>query len=132
MQPKKILFVCVGNAARSQMAQGFANHLGKGRVIAQSAGTHPASKISAQAVQTMAEVGIDISRQAPKRLTEKMAKNADLIITMGCGVEVGCPITCIKETVDWGLADPKGWDAERMRKIRHEIKAKVLELLETV
>ncbi len=105
---KKVLFVCVENAGRSQMAEAFANYYGKGKLTAQSAGIKLAEKINPIAVAAMKEKGIDISSNKPKMLTAQMANSADLIITMGCGVGNICPGPFFKETIDWALEDPKG------------------------
>jgi protein-tyrosine-phosphatase len=121
---KKVLFICVGNAARSQMAEGFFNHLAKGKAVATSAGTKPASEVSPLAIQAMKEAGIDISRHKPKALTLEMMESADRVITMGCGVEETCPATLVP-TEDWALDDPKGKSIEKVREIRDEIKVRV-------
>jgi protein-tyrosine-phosphatase len=125
---KTILFVCVGNSGRSQMAEAFLNHFAKGQVRAISAGTEPAPSVSRTAVEAMREVGIDISKNKPKTLTPEMIDQANLVITMGCGAEAACPASWI-ETRDWGLEDPKGKPIEKVREIRDEIKARVTELL---
>jgi arsenate reductase len=121
---KKVLFICVGNAARSQMAGGFFDHLAKGKAVATSAGTKPASEVSPLAIQAMKEAGIDISRHKPKALTLEMMESADRVITMGCGVEETCPATLVP-TEDWALDDPKGKSIEKVREIRDEIKVRV-------
>jgi len=126
-----ILFVCVHNSGRSQMAQAFVNKLATGRVRAISAGTEPAEEIQPMVVKVMREVGIDISHQKPKRLTPEMIEPADRVITMGCGVEGVCPATSV-ETEDWDIDDPRGKPLEKVRKIREQTRAKVLELLEKI
>jgi len=126
---KKILFVCVENAGRSQMAEAFANHYGKGKVIASSAGVMLADKINPVVVEVMKEKGIDMSANKPKLMTTKMAEEADLIITMGCSVEKFCPAPLLKNVIDWGLEDPKGKPIEEVRKIRDDIETKVLKLI---
>ncbi len=126
---KKILFVCVENAGRSQMAEAFANHYGRGRVAASSAGVILAARINPVAVEVMKEKGIDISRNQPKLLTPKMAEEADKIITMGCSVEKICPAPLLKNVIDWGLEDPKDKPIEKVRQIRDEIERRVLELV---
>jgi arsenate reductase (thioredoxin) len=125
---KRVLFVCAGNAGRSQMAEAFFNHLAEGKARATSAGTNPASEVSPTAIQTMKEVGIDISSNRPKKLTRKILDKADKVITMGCGVEKACPATFI-ETEDWELEDPKGQNIERIREIRDQIKTRVEKLI---
>jgi len=126
---KRVLFVCVENAGRSQMAEAFANHYGKGRLVASSAGVMLADKVNPVVVEVMKEKGIDISMNKPKLLTMKMAEDADLIITMGCSVEKFCPAPLLKNVIDWGLEDPKGKPIEEVREIRDEIEAKVLKLI---
>lgn len=128
---KKVLFVCVGNSARSQMAEGFFNHLAKGKAIAASAGTSPSSEISPLAIQVMKEAGIDISRHKPKKLTPEMLESADRVITMGCGVEESCPSAFVP-TEDWALDDPKGKPIEEVREIRDQIKNRVEKLIKEI
>jgi arsenate reductase (thioredoxin) len=128
---KKILFVCVHNAGRSQMAEAFFNHYAKGKAQAFSAGTQPASHTNRTVLQAMKEIGIDISAQRPKMLTLKMLENADKVISMGCGVEGVCPATFVP-TEDWQLEDPEGKPIEQVRGIRDEIEAKVKRLLEEI
>ncbi len=126
-----ILFVCVHNAGRSQMAEAFMNKLAPGRARATSAGTHPAEPIDPTVVNAMREVGIDISHQKPKKLTPEMMAPADRVITMGCGVEEVCPTTFVK-TEDWNIDAPKGQPIEKVRQIREQIQARVQELLEEI
>jgi arsenate reductase len=126
---KTVLFVCVGNAGRSQMAEAFFNQAAGGKARALSAGTKPASAVDPRTIEVMREVGIDISRNKPKALTMEMMDQADRVVTMGCGVEGVCPASFV-ETEDWQLEDPKGKPIEDVRRIRDEIRAKVLKLLE--
>ena len=126
-----VLFVCVGNSGRSQMAEAFFNHYAEGKARAISAGTEPASSVSRTAVEAMREVGIDISKNKPKALTPEMIDRANLVITMGCGAEAACPASWV-ETRDWALEDPKGKSIEKVREIRDEIKARVVNLLEEI
>ncbi len=126
---KKILFVCVENAGRSQMAAGFAQKYGKDKVIASSAGSKPAEKINPVVVEAMKERDIDISDNKPKLLTTQMAMDADLIVTMGCNDQVACPRSSLKQSLDWKLEDPKGKSKEKVRQIRDDIEARVQELL---
>jgi len=126
---KKILFVCVENAGRSQMAEAFANRYGRGAVTASSAGIKLVEKVNPTVVEAMEEKGIDISMNRPKMLTTKMSEEADLIVTMGCGAEDLCPGPFFKATIDWGLEDPKGKPIEKVREIRDEIERKVKNLL---
>jgi arsenate reductase len=128
---KKILFVCVHNAGRSQIAEAFFNHYAKGKAQAFSAGTHYASRIDPIVVEAMAERGIDISNKRPKMLTLEMLGVADKVISMGCGVEGVCPATFVP-TEDWQLEDPEGKPIEQVRAIRDEIEAKVKTLIEEI
>jgi arsenate reductase len=128
---KKILFVCVHNAGRSQIAEAFFNHYAKGKAQAFSAGTHYASRIDPIVVEAMAERGIDISNKRPKMLTLEMLGVADKVISMGCGVEGVCPATFVP-TEDWQLEDPEGKPIEQVRAIRDEIEAKVKQLIEEI
>lgn len=122
-----VLFVCVHNAGRSQMAAGFMSHLGKGRVEVLSAGSAPKDSINPIAVEAMAEIGIDISHNSPKVLTNDTVEQSDAVITMGCG-DV-CPFYPGKRYEDWVLDDPAGQGIESVRVIRDEIKARVEALL---
>ena len=126
---KKLLFVCVENAGRSQMAEAFANYYGKGKLVASSAGVMLAEKVNPLVVDVMKEKGIDISMNKPKLLTTKMAEEADKIITMGCSVEKFCPAPLLKNVIEWGLEDPKGKPIEKVRQIRDEIEKRVLKLI---
>ncbi|MBM3157285.1 MAG: arsenate reductase ArsC [Chloroflexi bacterium] len=123
-----VLFVCVGNSGRSQMAEAFFNYYAKGKARAISAGTDPAPSVSRTAVEAMREEGIDISKNKPKALTPEMLDRASMVITMGCGAEAVCPASWV-EMRDWGLEDPKGKPIAKVREIRDEIKTKVIELL---
>jgi len=126
---KTVLFVCVGNSGRSQMAEAFFNRAAGGKARAISAGTKPASAVDPKTIEVMREVGIDISGAKPKALTMEMLEQADRVVTMGCGVEGVCPASFV-ETEDWQLEDPKGKPLEEVRRIRDEIRAKVMKLLE--
>ncbi len=123
----RVLFVCVHNAGRSQMAAGFMAHLGQGRVEVLSAGSAPKDSINPVAVAAMAEVGIDISNNSPKVLTNDAVEQSDAVITMGCG-DV-CPFYPGKRYEDWVLDDPAGQGIESVRVIRDEIKVRVESLL---
>ena len=122
-----VLFVCVHNAGRSQMAAGWLQHLGRDRVQVLSAGSAPAGSINPVAVQAMAEEGIDIAAEQPKVLTEAAVRESDVVITMGCGDE--CPYFPGKRYEDWVLDDPAGQGIESVRPIRDEIRARVEALL---
>ena len=124
-----MLFVCVGNSGRSQMAEGFFNHLANGKARAISAGTKPASAVDPKTIEVMREVGIDISAARPKALIMEMLDQASRVVTMGCGAEGVCPASFV-ETEDWQLEDPKGKPIEEVRRIRDQIKTRVLRLLE--
>jgi protein-tyrosine-phosphatase len=126
---KKVLFVCVENAGRSQMAEAFANHYGKGKLLASSAGIMLADRVNPLVVEAMKEKGIDISTNKPKLLTPAMAEGADKIITMGCSVEKICPAPLLKNVIDWELEDPKGKPLKKVREIRDEIERRVLKLI---
>jgi protein-tyrosine-phosphatase len=128
---KKILFVCVHNAGRSQMAEAFFNQMAKGKAKGFSAGTQPADRVNPMVVEAMREVGIDVSRRKPKMLTIKMLEDVDRVITMGCSVEKACPASFVP-TEDWELEDPEDKPMEKVRQIRDEIKAKVDELVRTL
>jgi len=132
---KTVLFVCVHNAGRSQMAEAFTNKLAQERglaVRALSAGTVAGDAINPAAVAVMQEAGVSMAGQKPKQLTQEMADSADRIITMGCGVDAeACPAR-IHLSEDWGLDDPKGQPIEKVRAIRDEIRAKVETLLAEV
>jgi len=127
----QVLFVCVHNAGRSQMAEAFFNQLARGKARVSSAGTAPADAVDPTVVEAMREVGIDISGNKPKALTREMVEQADVVVTMGCGAEGVCPATFV-ETEDWGLADPKGQPLPEVRKIRDEIRARVGDLLKRI
>jgi protein-tyrosine-phosphatase len=122
-----VLFVCVHNAGRSQMAAGFMSHLGQGRVEVLSAGSAPKDSINPIAVAAMAEIGIDISNNSPKVLTNDAVEQSDAVITMGCG-DV-CPFYPGKRYEDWVLDDPAGQGIESVRVIRDDIKRRVEKLL---
>jgi arsenate reductase len=125
---RHILFVCVGNSGRSQMAEAFFNHFSTGRLVALSAGTRPAASVSRTAIAAMAELGIDVSAQRPKPLTEQMIQQADRIIVMGCDVMESCPAG-FHPSEDWGLEDTQGQPLEKVRLIRDQIRERVLTLL---
>ena len=124
----EVLFVCVHNAGRSQMAAGLLEQLARGRVNVRTAGSDPADEINPVAVEAMAEVGVDLSREFPKPLTDDAVRAADVVITMGCGD--ACPIYPGKRYEDWELDDPAGKDLETVRRIRDEIEERVRSLLE--
>ena len=129
LRPREVLFVCVENAGRSQMAEAFARKLG---MKASSAGTLPSDRINPLVVEAMTEKGLDISGRRPKLLTREMIDRAGLVVTMGCSVEEVCPRPMLaqmqKKLVDWELPDPKGKPLEGVRSIRDDIERRVIEL----
>jgi arsenate reductase len=125
-----VLFVCVHNAGRSQMAAGFMEKLSDGKVTVLSAGSAPKDSINPIAVAVMAEVGIDIANNTPKILTNEAVQESDVVITMGCGDT--CPFYPGKRYEDWVLEDPAGKDIETVREIRDQIKSKVEQLLSEI
>jgi arsenate reductase (thioredoxin) len=125
-EPPDVLFVCVHNAGRSQMAAGLLDRLARGRVRVRTAGSDPAGEINPVVVEAMAEVGVDLSREFPKPLMDDAVRAADVVITMGCGD--ACPIYPGKRYEDWELEDPAGKDLEAVRRIRNEIADRVRSL----
>ena len=123
----EVLFVCVHNAGRSQMAAALLDRLGAGRVRVRSAGSEPARSLNPTVVEAMREVGIDISQKFPKPLSDGAVRAADAVITMGCGDS--CPIYPGKRYEDWDLEDPAGKDLATVRRIRDEIELRVTRLL---
>jgi arsenate reductase len=126
---KKVLFVCVHNSGRSQMAEAFFNRYAAGKAEAFSAGTRPASHIDQTVVKAMNEIGIDISSRHAKALTSEMLDSADRVITMGCSKEGICPAAFVP-IEDWQLEDPEGQSIDKVRTIRDEIENKVKRLVE--
>jgi protein-tyrosine-phosphatase len=122
-----VMFVCVHNAGRSQMAQGFLQHLAGDRVEVRSSGTMPADQVNPSAVEAMSELGIDISLAKPKVLTDEDVRASDYVITMGCGD--ACPFYPGKKYLDWKLDDPAGKGVEAVRPIRDQIKKLVEQLV---
>lgn len=127
MAPPRVLFVCVHDAGRSQMAAGFLQHLAGDRMEVLSAGSEPAERINPVAVEAMAEKGIDISANRPSLLENSTVAQADVVITMGCGD--ACPFYPGKRYEDWELEDPAGQQLQRVRPIRDEIEARVRTLI---
>jgi arsenate reductase (thioredoxin) len=126
-QQPEVLFVCVQNAGRSQMAAGLVKLRSQGRIHVRSAGSTPAEEINPAAVQALEEVGVDMSEEFPKPLTDEVVRAADVVITMGCGD--ACPIYPGKRYEDWELEDPEGEDLETVRQIRDEIDRRVQVLI---
>jgi protein-tyrosine-phosphatase len=123
----EVLFVCIHNAGRSQMAAALLDHHAAGRVVVRSAGSQPADQLNPAVVEAMAEIGLDISKEFPKPLTDDAVKASDVVITMGCGDE--CPYFPGKTYLDWELADPAGQGIEAVRPIRDEIDRRVRTLI---
>jgi arsenate reductase len=122
-----VLFLCVHNAGRSQMAAGLMRHLGGSSVEVLSAGSSPAAEVNPAAVEAMAELGIDIAAVEPRRWTDEMVRSVDVVVTMGCGDE--CPIVPGVRYIDWDLDDPAGKTVDEVRPIRDEIERRVTALL---
>jgi arsenate reductase (thioredoxin) len=125
---KTVLFVCVHNAGRSQMAEGFFRKYAPKGYATLSAGTKPVPEINSLAIQVMKELGIDISNQRSKDLTEDMLRNATTVVNMGCMDNNFCPTVYIPRVIDWGLEDPKDKPLEKVREIRDEIERRVKQL----
>ena len=126
-RPPRVLFLCVHNAGRSQMAAGWLRHLSSGRIPVYSAGSAPGAEVNPVAVEAMAEVGIDISGTAPQHWTDQMIGEVDVVVTMGCG-DI-CPVYANKRYLDWELDDPAGCDLAMVRGVRDEIRRQVDALL---
>jgi protein-tyrosine-phosphatase len=128
---KTVLFVCVHNSGRSQMAEAFFNQMAKGKAKGFSSGTQPADKVNPIVVEAMREVGIDISANKPRLLTMEMVEKADKMITMGCGADAAavCPASFI-EIEEWKLDDPEGKSIEEVRCIREEVRGRVMTLID--
>jgi len=126
-----ILFVCVHNSGRSQMARAFFDRIAKGRMVGLSAGTMPDERVNPDVARVMREVGIDISAEKPKLMTQDMVDSALRIVTMGCGVGGICPAVFV-QTLEWSLDDPKGRNIDEVRRIRDEVKTRVESLWKEV
>ena len=126
--PDTVLFACVHNAGRSQMASAFFNAMAdRGKAVAISAGTEPADRVHPEVVAAMREAGLDLSGLVPRKLTDELAQGAVLLVTMGCGDR--CPYVPGLQKDDWNLADPRGQCVERVREIRDDIRGRVIGLL---
>jgi arsenate reductase len=123
----EVLFVCVHNAGRSQMAAALLHHYAAGRVAVRSAGSAPAASINPAVTEVMAELGLDLSREFPKPLTTEAVRESDVVITMGCGD--ACPFFPGKRYLDWEVEDPAGKDTDTVRRIRDDIASRVRGLL---
>ena len=129
-QVPEVLFVCVQNAGRSQMAAALLDHFAEGRVHVRSAGSEPADRINPDVVTAMSELGVDIGKEFPKPMTDEVVQAADAVITMGCGD--ACPIYPGKKYEDWEVADPAETDLDGVRRIRDDIAARVRRLLDDI
>ncbi len=129
---KRILFVCIENAGRSQMAEGFFQKYAPEGYEAISAGTKPTPEINSIAVEAMKEIGIDLGKQKPKVLTNEIIKDSILNVNMGCMDKTECPAVFMKNSVDWNIEDPKGKPIEKVREIRDNIELKVRQLCKTL
>ena len=130
LKMKTVLFVCVENSCRSQMAEGFASNLGEGIIEAYSAGSRPSGKINPEAIRVMQELGIDISSQSSKGFDQLPVKEFDYVVTLGC--QDVCPFVPAKQHIDWSIADPKEKDVKFFRKVRDDTADKVKELIKNV
>ena len=129
---KRVLFVCVENAGRSQMAEAFARKYGGGKVEALSAGTMPAKEVNPVVIQVMQEKGIDLTANKPKAITRQMVQDADMIIVMGCSAEGFCPAPLLSKVVDWQIEDPKDKPIEKVREIRDELDSRIRKLINEI
>ena len=129
---KKVLFVCVENAGRSQMAEGFFKKYAPSGFKTESAGTKPAYQLNPIVVEAMKEVGIDISKQKSKELTDEMIRDSYKVVNMGCMDKNFCPTIFVPKVIEWNLEDPKGKSIEEVRKIRDEIEKRIKELVSTL
>jgi protein-tyrosine-phosphatase len=132
IKKKNVLFVCVENAGRSQMAEGLFRKYAPKENEPTSAGTSPKSLINPLAVEVMREIGIEIGTQKPKELNDEMLRNADIIINMGCMDKNFCPTLFVPKVLDWGIEDPKEKPIEKVREIRDEIERKIKEMVEEI
>ena len=130
--PKNILFVCVENAGRSQMAEAFFRKFAPSRFNVSSAGTIPSSQLNPIVIQVMKEVGIDVMNQHPKLLSDFMIENSSKTVNMGCMDKESCPSLFVKEVLDWNISDPKEKSLDEVRIIRDTIKSEVMNLIKTL
>ena len=129
---KDVLFVCVENAGRSQMAEAFFRKFNQDRFNVISAGTIPSTMLNPIVMQVMKEIGIDITNQSPKTLSNSMISNSFKTINMGCMDKESCPALFVKDTIDWNIPDPKEKTIEQVREIRDQIKSEVLNLIASI
>lgn len=126
---KRLLFICVGNSFRSQMAEGYARSLAPKGVLVRSGGVKPKEQVDPMAVRLMAEDGVDISRHHPKEVDLAFARRADRIVVMGCDPEEACPPDVLERVEDWSLPDPKGMEYGGAKAVRNEVRKRVADLL---
>ncbi len=126
--PSRVLFVCVENSCRSQMAEGFAQTLGKGKIVAYSAGSKPSATVDPTAIAVMKEKGIDLSTHTSKSVADLPIQSFDVIVTIGCGD--ACPAVSASKRIEWNIPDPKSHPLETFRAVRDEIEAHVKDLLD--
>jgi len=127
-----VLFVCIENAGRSQMAEGFFRKYAPKEYVPLSAGTTPTEKINPLAIQAMKEIGIDITEQKPKVLTDEMIRKSSKIVNMGCMDRQSCPALFVNNMIEWSIPDPKNKPIDEVRKIREEIEIRIMELVATL
>ncbi|NRA05327.1 MAG: arsenate reductase ArsC [Nitrosopumilus sp.] len=130
--PENILFVCVENAGRSQMAEAFFKKYSRVKFNVISAGITPSSELNPVVVQVMKEIGIDLDTQSPKILSNSMIENSHKIVNMGCMDKESCPSIFVKDVIDWNVSDPKTQSIEQVRIIRDQIKSKVLNMIDSL
>ena len=129
---RDILFVCVENAGRSQMAEAFFRKFTEGKFNVNSAGTVPSGNLNPVVVEVMKEIGIDMAKQSPKIISNSMISNSFKTVNMGCMDKESCPALFVKDVIDWNIPDPKGKTIEQVRKIRDQIKSEVLNLIKLI
>lgn len=127
-----VLFVCIENAGRSQMAEGFFRKYAPREYVPLSAGTTPTEKINPLAIQAMKEIGIDIADQKPKVLTDEMIRKSSKIVNMGCMDRQSCPTLFVNNMIEWSIPDPKNKPIDEVRKIRDEIEIRIMEFVATL
>ena len=130
--PENILFVCVENAGRSQMAEAFFRKYASDRFNVSSAGTTPSSQLNPIVIQVMKEIGIDMVNQQPKMLSNSMIENSSKTVNMGCMDKESCPSLFVKDVLDWNISDPKEKSIDEVREIRDKIKSEVISLIKTL
>ena len=130
--PQNILFVCVENAGRSQMAEAFFRKFAPKHFSVSSAGTSPSAELNPIVIQVMKEVGIEMINQQPKLLSDSLIENSSIKVNMGCMDKESCPSLFVKDVIDWNISDPKEKSIDEIRKIRDEIKLEVLTLIKTL